>query len=560
MKKISLLFILLVSLNAFSQRNGMSYQALLLNPLGEELPGVNNDRAPLLNHTVCLQFSIYNHNDQLEYIETMMATTNAYGMVNVVIGTGTQTGGSSTTWNDIPWSAEAMQLVVDLDVKADCANYEEISNQPLTSVPFALYSPASEIPGPEGPAGATGATGAQGIQGDTGATGLTGTDGAVGAQGIQGDAGAIGASAYQTWLDLGNTGSEQEFINSLTGPVGTNGTTGDSAYQTWLDLGNTGSEQEFINSLTGPAGEQGENGLKTITNLIDEIPGGNCLNGGVKIEIGSDVNDNGILDDSEIDDSLTRYICNGEDGQDGVNTNNSGGSNMFFNSVTEALTPIPIDSCDDPINHSFSNYIASEGSWWTRDVAIGWDNCYSSPNGLWWNGCEPGYTNIRPEHCRLEITSPVPSQLIHNYNNLNASKIELEVGVTALGKCFGTNITLEFYDASGNLIPSFLEEVIEVNGGTGIPLTNYYSASTSQTITHIGSRYINTGYTRINRIYHLPHVASELKIIFEAQGPGPFIIGQCTESSYSNRTSYDNYSYPASNYFTPVRYSIIKWQ
>lgn len=33
---------------------------------------------------------------------------------------------------------------------------------------------------------------------------------------------------------------------------------GKSAYQIWLDLGNTGTEQDFINSLIGPKGDQGE--------------------------------------------------------------------------------------------------------------------------------------------------------------------------------------------------------------------------------------------------------------------------------------------------------------
>jgi len=40
-------------------------------------------------------------------------------------------------------------------------------------------------------------------------------------------------------------------------PPGTPGTNGLSAYQEWLNLGNTGSEQDFIDSLRGPQGEPG---------------------------------------------------------------------------------------------------------------------------------------------------------------------------------------------------------------------------------------------------------------------------------------------------------------
>lgn len=55
-----------------------------------------------------------------------------------------------------------------------------------------------------------------------------------------------GLSAYQIWLNNGNTGSEQTFLDSLKG---IKGDAGDSAYQTWLDQGNTGSQQDFLDDL-----------------------------------------------------------------------------------------------------------------------------------------------------------------------------------------------------------------------------------------------------------------------------------------------------------------------
>ena len=66
-------------------------------------------------------------------------------------------------------------------------------------------------PGPQGPAGP---------QGPQGFIGPAGTDGADGAAGSDGD------SAYQVWLDLGNSGTEQDFIDSLTGPTGIAGSDG----------------------------------------------------------------------------------------------------------------------------------------------------------------------------------------------------------------------------------------------------------------------------------------------------------------------------------------------
>ncbi len=58
-------------------------------------------------------------------------------------------------------------------------------------------------------AGKDGAQGPKGDKGDTGERGPAGKDGQNGHDGKD------GKSAYQIWLDLGNTGSEQDFINSL---------------------------------------------------------------------------------------------------------------------------------------------------------------------------------------------------------------------------------------------------------------------------------------------------------------------------------------------------------
>ena len=76
-----------------------------------------------------------------------------------------------------------------------CDNFVGLSVQELTAVPFALYAPSVE--------GATGADGPQGIAGNDGAD---------------------GDSAYDIWLSLGNTGTQQDFIDSLTGPQGPQGT------------------------------------------------------------------------------------------------------------------------------------------------------------------------------------------------------------------------------------------------------------------------------------------------------------------------------------------------
>jgi len=63
---------------------------------------------------------------------------------------------------------------------------------------------------------------------------------------------AVGKSAYEIWLDAGNVGTVDEFLESLIGPPGSNG---DSAYDIWLGLGNVGTKQDFINAITGTDGK-----------------------------------------------------------------------------------------------------------------------------------------------------------------------------------------------------------------------------------------------------------------------------------------------------------------
>ena len=218
--KISLLLILFASANflfAQQSRNGISYQALILDTNVEELPGVNNVQSPLVNTQICLAFTILDALGNEEYKEYVVTTTDLFGMVNEVIGTGQQI--SFNGWNDIAWTSDSKSLMVELDKTGYCTGFELISNEVLTAVPFALYSPGS------------------------------------GVQGID------GKSAYEIWLDLGNTGSEQDFIDSLIGDdgdPGDPGDDGDSAYEVWLALGNTGTEQDFIDSLIGADGEDGD--------------------------------------------------------------------------------------------------------------------------------------------------------------------------------------------------------------------------------------------------------------------------------------------------------------
>jgi hypothetical protein len=348
MKKYISLFFFLLTIATYSQ-TGITYQAVILNPQGEELPGADNNRSPLASQTICLRFKIYNNANQLEYQETIVTTTDEFGMVNVVIGTGTYTGGTATTISAVTWDGTPKNLVVEVDTTGTCTNFTQISNQPFTYVPYAFYaanSGSSTTPGPQGPpgpagpqgpigltgttgpqgiqgpiglTGATGPAGPQGIQGATGPQGPIGLTGSVGPQGIAGNNGAIGAQGPQgipgAQGPQGVAGSNG--TGGTQGPAGANGL---SAYQVAVANGYSGTEAQWLASLVGAAGPQGNagtngtngvDGKNTLVNTTTEPAGATCANGGVKMEFGLDNNSNGVLETNEIIISLTKYVCNG---------------------------------------------------------------------------------------------------------------------------------------------------------------------------------------------------------------------------------------------------------
>ena len=266
MKKIVATLLLFMSFIGYSQTNGITYQAVIINPSGEELPGVNNTNAPLANKNICLKFSILNQNSQLEYVETIQTTTDEFGMVNLIIGTGVRIGGSATSFSNIVWNTNPKRLKVDLSTTGLCSTYTEISNQPFTAVPFALFaasSGTSAVTGPAGPQGPQGIQGIQGVAGPTGATGATGPQGPIGLTGATGAQGPIGLTGAQG--PIGLTGANG--ANGAQGPIGLTGATGATGPQGPIGLtGATGAigAQGPI-GLTGAAGAQGPIGLTGAT-------------------------------------------------------------------------------------------------------------------------------------------------------------------------------------------------------------------------------------------------------------------------------------------------------
>jgi hypothetical protein len=92
----------------------------------------------MTNRTICLQFSLLDANSGLEYQEVVKTKTDEFGMVNITIGSGTQTGGYASSFASIVWTAAAEKsMKVALDATGLCNQYEELSEEKLDAVPFA---------------------------------------------------------------------------------------------------------------------------------------------------------------------------------------------------------------------------------------------------------------------------------------------------------------------------------------------------------------------------------------------------------------------------------------
>lgn len=270
MKQLRLLLLfgmLCISFSAFPQiPEKFNYQGIARQTSG----------AALIEQDVALEIAILEGTQQI-YLERHEVITDVFGLYHVQIGDGIVLSGNFST---IAWESGDKHVRVRID-PSQGFDYEEMETSELLSVPYALYA-MNSVAGPagdsayevwlaEGNTGSEqdfldsikGATGPAGPQGPQGGIGPAGADGATGSAGADGN---DGNSAYEVWLAKGNAGSEQDFLDAITGADGQDGA---SAYEVWLSDGNTGSKQDFLNSIKGadgaagtqgPAGANGHNG------------------------------------------------------------------------------------------------------------------------------------------------------------------------------------------------------------------------------------------------------------------------------------------------------------
>ena len=132
MKKylFSLIFLSL-SYVGFAQK-GLSYQAVILDPNPIEAPGVDINGQPFINGDVWVKFSIYG--SALQFEEVHKTKTDAYGLVNLMIGSVSAASFNSLVWDS---SQKTLQVHVSFD---QGGSYTKVSDQKLTYNPYALYA------------------------------------------------------------------------------------------------------------------------------------------------------------------------------------------------------------------------------------------------------------------------------------------------------------------------------------------------------------------------------------------------------------------------------------
>jgi len=188
MKKLLLLsgvfFFAIITLLAQNPK-GFNYQAIMRNAQGELVASKN----------VGMRISILQ--GSLEgttvYTETFSIKTNNFGLVNIMIGNGKVVAGNFET---IEWATANYFIKVELDA-TNTQSYIVMGTTQLLSVPYANYA----------------------------------------------FTGSAGDTPYQTWLKLGNTGSETVFQDSISGSKGVQGI---SDYQVWLSNGNSGTQNDYL--------------------------------------------------------------------------------------------------------------------------------------------------------------------------------------------------------------------------------------------------------------------------------------------------------------------------
>jgi hypothetical protein len=284
----------------------VNVQAQVPNQFNYQAVARNNAGQSIANANIRTKFTILDGSatGTNVYSEVRSLTTNQLGLFTAAIG---GTGATSVTGNfaTIDWSTGKKFIKVEVDPLGG-TNFLAIGNTEMLSVPYALYAVNGKV-GPQGFKSLLKTT-----------PEIAGGNCSTGGQKIES---GIDVNNNNI-LDAAEISSTQFVCNGIQGfktllkttteTAGANCATGGQKIESGVDVNNNNvlDPTEVTSVAYTCNGAQGPQGFKSLVKTTAEAAGANCTAGGSKIESGVDLNNNNILDPAEI--TNTAYTCNGD--------------------------------------------------------------------------------------------------------------------------------------------------------------------------------------------------------------------------------------------------------
>ena len=130
----------LISAQRIGDLDGIYYQAVAINDEKQEIVGNDIESKPLYNREIGVRFTITKGLDgEIQWEETHVTTTDAYGLFSLIIGKGTVSSTAYPRLLDIPWIDADQFLKVEISTNND-GSYKTVSKQKFMAVPYAFYT------------------------------------------------------------------------------------------------------------------------------------------------------------------------------------------------------------------------------------------------------------------------------------------------------------------------------------------------------------------------------------------------------------------------------------